>query len=151
MTTVPHGMRLNNPFNIIFSQHITWQGQTGNDGHFCEFDTSLNGLRAGVINTCNHVIKDGMKPDLDHLIGDDEHGQAPPVENDTASYIGYMCGIMGVEADADIDIHDKETMEYYARGVVDVEQGHEWSETITDDEIAEAVEQAFEHLYGAAS
>ena len=150
MTTPPMGIRNNNAFNLIAST-IDWDGQTGTDGRFCVFDTMINSIRAGVINTCNHVLRDGLTPDLDSLIGDPDHGQAPPNENDTDSYIGIMCKLMGITDTATIDIRDAATMQSYTRGIVTVEQGSTWEETITDDEIAQGVAAAFQHLYGGAA
>lgn len=151
MTNAPLGIKNNNGFNLIYEPHIIWQGQTGSDGHFCIFDTMQNGLRAGVINTCNHVLKDGVKPDLDSLIGDPVHGQAPPNENDTDSYIGIMCKVLNIRPDDDIDIRCTTTMEIFTRGIVTVEQGGPWGDTITDTEISQGVADAFQHLYGGTS
>lgn len=146
MTAPPPGIRDNDPFNLNYLAAINWQGEEGADGRFNIFDTTVDGLRAGLISTCNHVLKDGCAPTIKALIA----LQAPPIENDTEAYERFMCEHMGVQADDTINIHDATTMAAYARGIVIQENDEVWASTITDGEITQAVTEAFLHLYGAA-
>ena len=51
---LPRGLRNNNPLNIRKSAQ-PWQGQRGNDGKFCIFESMEMGYRAAfrVLNTYN--------------------------------------------------------------------------------------------------
>lgn len=54
----PLGLRNKNPFNLKFA-NIGWRGEIGTDGTFSVFDTSLNGLRAGMKNIHTKFSRDG--------------------------------------------------------------------------------------------
>lgn len=143
----PEGIRNNNPFNLTYLASITWQGQTGYDGRFCTFDTMIDGLRAGTVDTCVHVIKDGVRPTIEALIGDPIHGQAPANENDTEAYIAAMCLRMKIARDQVFDIRDQGEMCLYARSIAIQENGATWASTISDADIEQAVTEAFTHLH----
>lgn len=75
----------NNPFNIRNNRKNKWQGQIGSRKGFCMFSDLKYGVRAAAIIIRNYY----------------EHGLvtprqiitrfAPPSENDTGSYISFVC------------------------------------------------------------
>lgn len=77
----PRGIRNNNPLNIRVSGD-NWQGATGDDGAFVQFDSPVKGVRAGARILKNYRDKYGLNS-VSGIIS----RWAPPLENDTASYI----------------------------------------------------------------
>lgn len=79
----PRGIRNNNPGNIE-DNGTPWKGRTGNDGRFITFDRPENGIRAiaRILNTYSN--SHGINT-LETIIS----RWAPPVENDTESYIKH--------------------------------------------------------------
>ena len=78
--TRPRGIRNNNPTNIEDSK-IPWRGRVGNDGRYVVFDTAINGLRAGYLEICDSIVRDG-----DDTIRTLIAQWAPPIENLTGAY-----------------------------------------------------------------
>lgn len=85
-SSLPKGIRNNNPLNIRFYSMINWQGQTGDDGTgFAVFESMFYGLRAAAkdmntkrgrgINTIGKIIPIWAP-----------HGDSNPVEN----YIAFV-------------------------------------------------------------
>ena len=87
------GIRLNNPFNIRFSSANMWKGQTGQEKGFCKFDSLENGVRAGVKLLRNYLNS------RTNTISKILNKYAPTSENDTNSYIQYVCGRMSKGAE----------------------------------------------------
>lgn len=99
---LPRGLRNNNPLNI---RHTTgaqpWQGQTGNDGKFCIFESMEMGYRAAfrVLNTYNrkHNI---------YSVREIIYRWAPPRDhNKTRAYIERVCREAGLR-ETDIIVVD---------------------------------------------
>ncbi|ATS92591.1 structural protein [Gluconobacter phage GC1] len=90
MTT--RGILNDNPCNIVRT-HDNWLGlrplQT--DPRFCQFETPVWGMRAAFI--CIRHLVDAGRITYAGLI----HAWAPPVENDTSSYVADVCGRLGVD------------------------------------------------------
>ena len=59
---LPRGLRNNNPLNIRKGAQ-RWQGQTGNDGAFCIFESMEYGYRAAfrLLHTYNNVSSTNSK------------------------------------------------------------------------------------------
>lgn len=89
------GTRNNNPFNIEFRPSIDWRGQLGTDGRFAVFDTSLNGLRAGMINIHTKFVRDGANS-VRRLIPI----LSPSFENPTEAFIQFVSRTIAVAPDA---------------------------------------------------
>lgn len=81
----------NNPFNVRYSSLNHWTGQIGNNRGFCEFDTLYHGVRAAAKLIFVTYPRYGAR-NVERII----NRFAPPTENDTSSYIHYVCGEMAV-------------------------------------------------------
>lgn len=101
-TRMPRGIRNNNAGNIRSTGNWQeWQGAIDSDGSFIIFDTAENGLRAMArilrnyrdlyqLNTVEQIIS----------------RWAPPVENDTASYIQSASSAIGVAHNQPLETSD---------------------------------------------
>jgi hypothetical protein len=77
----PRGIRNNNPLNIR-ENGTKWNGRAGDDGAFVQFSSPAFGIRAAA-----RILKNYRdKYNLDTVTGIINRW-APPVENDTQSYI----------------------------------------------------------------
>ncbi len=76
----------NNPFNIRYSSLNHWTGQIGNNRGFCEFDTLYHGVRAAAKLIFVSYPRYGVR-NIERIIS----RFAPSSENDTASYIRFVC------------------------------------------------------------
>ena len=84
------GEKLNNPLNIRYNQHNHWQGQVGQNGGFVNFANYIWGLRAAAV-----ILKQYRKRGIvtvEKIIST----WAPASENDTESYIKYVCRRTGM-------------------------------------------------------
>lgn len=98
--TAPRGIRNHNPGNIRIGGLIPWQGQiAGNDPDFVTFAAPEWGLRALWRILSNYRAFYGANT-IARIIS----RWAPPVENDTASYIAAVAAHAGVSPDANIDL-----------------------------------------------
>lgn len=92
MNTLPRGVRLNNPCNIDRT-NIRWQGMTDPqvDTRFISFLNPSWGFRAAarIVRT---YTEEGAGTVQDII-----NKWAPPVENNTSSYVSDVCQRMGVD------------------------------------------------------
>lgn len=95
-TTLPRGIRNNNPGNIRKSAD-NWQGLSPEqtDSAFFQFKTPLYGIRALAVVLRNYRDKHGL-----HTVRGIINRWAPPVENNTSSYVNAVASAMGVSPDA---------------------------------------------------
>lgn len=82
LTAPPRGVRNNNPGNIE-DNGTPWRGRVGNDGRFIVFDNPVNGIRA-ISRILDTYSSNGFTT-LEKIIS----RWAPPVENNTESYIQH--------------------------------------------------------------
>lgn len=75
----------NNPFNIRKTDS-KWVGLIGSRRGFCEFDTLENGVRVAIYL----IVKTYARRNIE-TIEDIISTFAPSIENDTESYINYVC------------------------------------------------------------
>jgi len=108
----------NNPFDLRNSFSIRWQGQTGQTAGFCDFDTLLNGARAGCVDLKNAQLLHGL-----NTIGTIIPHYAPPNENDTQAYVADVCADMGIGPDTPVELTDNRQLEAFAAAVWHHEQG----------------------------
>ena len=81
----PRGIRNHNPGNIRAGDK--WRGLTGiDDAGFCQFDTPEHGIRALAKVLLSYQSTHGLRT-LRQMVS----RWAPPVENDTESYIDSVC------------------------------------------------------------
>ena len=89
---LPRGLRNNNPLNIRKGAQ-RWQGQTGNDGAFCIFETMEYGYRAAfrLLHTYNTKYKI-------YSVREIIYRWAPPYDhNNTRGYIERVCQTAGLK------------------------------------------------------
>lgn len=122
------GIRNLNPLNIRVTKD-TWQGQIQpkKEGGFCEFSTLWYGLRAAVVLLFNYRVKYGLKT-VRGIIS----RWAPPADNnDTESYIQYVCRNMDVKPDETLDFKKWLTFRDLYFNMAMVESGLTMDEMIT--------------------
>ena len=83
--------------NIRYSTANNWKGQQGEQSGFCVFDTPENGLRAAMV-----ILKTYRKKGV-ITIGDIISRWAPPTENNTQSYIDFVCKKLGASASYEVE------------------------------------------------
>lgn len=119
----PRGIRNNNPGNIRITKD-KWKGLRAvqADKEFFQFITPKWGYRALIRTLQNYRKRHGCE-----TIGDFIRRWAPPSENNTLSYIRFVCEKMGVPPVYVPNVEDKATMclfayaiSYYENGVVPV-------------------------------
>jgi hypothetical protein len=101
----PRGIRCNNPMNIRKSS-TKWLGEVeGKDAEFETFSSPEYGIRAAVKIIRNYEKLYGIKT-VEGII----NKWAPPVENDTKSYVKHVASAVGVEPDKPLDLDDPLTL-----------------------------------------
>lgn len=123
MTDEPtRGERNRNPSNIVWSDKIRWQGQIPDfertDARFCQFDDDLHGLRALCRVLLNYQRKDGCKT-LDDIV----NRWAPPVENDSASYLNDVSERSGIAVHVPINLENQANLVAIASAIIHHENG----------------------------
>lgn len=83
----------NNIFNIRADKRNNWIGQIGVRRGFCVFDTKEHGIRACFKLLCNYMRRGYNTPRK--IIT----RFAPPTENNTESYIMFVCDKFNLEPD----------------------------------------------------
>lgn len=132
------GLKNRNPGNLRGNPHVTWDGQISiDDKDFVVFASDVKGLRAAIIDLHTHYIRDRETSVL-ALIS----SYAPPVENDTKSYVDFVAGRLGVAA-TDALVFNSAAADALIRAIVRIEQG---VQPFDDATIADAIEQAFAHF-----
>lgn len=134
----PRGMRNRNPGNVkILAGTDRWRGQEGIDEDFAIFETHEEGLRAmAVLLTTYHQIQ-GRRTVREIL-----RPYAPSTENNTPAYIRHVSGELGVNPDAEIDLHDENTFRTLMNSIIQHENGQN---PYTTEQIGNAINDAWEH------
>ncbi|MBU6476084.1 MAG: structural protein [Alphaproteobacteria bacterium] len=116
---IPRGIRNNNPGNLRLSK-TRWQGQAAEqpDPDFITFMGPVFGLRALMKTLLTYRLKYGLDT-VRSLI----NRYAPPVENDTGSYIYNVAKRLGVKPDDEIDLCLQKTLVALAAAIVCHENG----------------------------
>lgn len=127
---VTRGIRNNNPGNLRISSS-NWQGKItpSQDSAFEQFDTMLNGIRAALKLTQNYQTRYGDKT-VRQII----NRYAPPIENNTSSYVANVAAKVGVGPDEPINLKDEETAVKFGIAVFESEN----SVTFPADQVREA-------------
>jgi hypothetical protein len=100
----PRGIRNNNPLNIR-ENGTKWNGRIGDDGAFVQFSNAAFGIRAAARILKNYRDKYG----LDTVTGIISRW-APPIENDTQSYIDSVAQKTDVSANQALHDSDYENL-----------------------------------------
>lgn len=119
MTTIPRGLRNNNPGNIRITKD-KWQGlsEKQTDGSFFQFVAPMWGYRALIRTLQNYRRRHGCQTIADFI-----RRWAPENENNTSGYIKRVCTEMQVPSTFVPDIEDKDTMCAFAAAISLVENG----------------------------
>lgn len=114
------GLRNNNPGNIRKTSD-KWQGlkpnQSGDDAFF-QFVSAEYGIRALAKILLNYNSNYGLR-----TVNDIIYRWAPPVENDTGSYVRSVANGVGVAPDNILDFSDFGTLTKLVRAIIKHENG----------------------------
>ena len=122
MPDMPLGIRLNNPMNLSYRDQngnpIPWVGLTGygmdaNGKSVAKFDTSVNGIRAGVRNFRGYGLNT-LGAIAAQWVGDPDE-QSDYVENAAFG--------SGLNPSTVLDLNDPQTCVKVAKGIVTAEEG----------------------------
>jgi len=128
------GLRNNNPLNIDASKNNKWQGQTGSDGRFAQFQAPEHGIRAAAKLLGNYHKLYGLNT-VSGLVG----RWAPENENDTKNYARFVAKQMGIDPNMELDMTDKAMMAKMVKAMITMENG---SNPYSDDQINNGVGMA---------
>lgn len=118
MQKLTRGERNNNPGNIVKSD-IFWRGEiAGDDKRFESFASPDEGIRAIGVIMQNYQRKYGLNT-VRGLI----NRYAPPVENDTNSYVNAVAGSLGVSPDASLNLSDPAILLPLVKAIIKHENG----------------------------
>lgn len=126
------GIRNNNPGNIRKGQK--WQGLADNqtDNDFLVFSRPEYGIRALCRTLRTYQRKYGLR-DVQSII----NRFAPPIENDTQSYVHSVCLKLDVKPDTPIDLAEKGIMLNLLKAIIRHENGEQ---PYTDKQILYGIE-----------
>ncbi|PHM36203.1 structural protein [Xenorhabdus mauleonii] len=114
------GTRNHNPGNIRHGDK--WQGlrDTQTDKDFCQFIAPEWGIRAMLKILRTYERKYGYNT-IRQMIA----RWAPPNENDTEGYIAFVCGKVGINSSAVIDVDNEPTMRKLVKAIIHMENGQQ--------------------------
>ena len=122
---------LNNPCNIRKNNTI-WLGQIRSDKPFCEFDTLVHGLRAVFKILATYHSRGYV------TIPDMMSHYAPPNENNTRSYINFVCNHCHYPRTSSVDLYDKTLMKSIVRYMCLIESSTAVSDSVLDSAYLDA-------------
>lgn len=131
---VARGIRNNNPGNI--RKGAKWQGLSAEqtDSEFCVFSQPEYGIRALCRILRTYQRKYGLR-DVHSII----NRFAPPVENDTESYIKSVCLKLDVTPETLIDLEEKGIMLNLLKAIIRHENGEQ---PYSDEVLLQGIEMA---------
>lgn len=132
------GERNNNPGNIReYRDDPKWQGEraTDDDPEFEEFDSPEDGIRALAKVLLAYQRRHGIRT-VRGLI----NRWAPPVENNTESYVEAVANAAGVLPDTQIDLESASTMLYIVKAIIKHENGRV---SYKDEQIEDGIDRAY--------
>jgi len=129
------GMELNNPFDLEISPSFKWNGEIrpSTKPPFCQFDTLLDGVRAGLKDLRNQQTVHGLNNWTDIITK-----YAPPSENDTSAYIMATCKCTSTYPKDYINLSDPTFLALAGKCVIIQEQGYN---PCTDELLTQAVNE----------
>lgn len=123
-STLPRGVRLNNPGNIKEApgDKTQWQGEraTDDDPVFEEFVSPEAGIRALARILVGYQRRYGL-----NTVAGIINRWAPGCENDTGAYIAHVASSLGVTPDQTIDVTRPETMAGLVEAIIRHENGQQ--------------------------
>lgn len=112
VTQPPRAQRNNNPLNIVRGSQ--WQGllapemmtpEQQAENKFAVFSAPRWGFRAAAVTMITYYDRYGI-----NTVAGVVQRWAPPVENDTNSYIGFVCAHTGFSSDEILDLHSYDVL-----------------------------------------
>ena len=128
---MPRGIRNKNPMNIEYQKSNNWDGQTGTDGRFATFSSSVYGIRAGAKLLGNYMTNNNLTSVIQIL-----EKFAPATENHTAGYAKFVAEKMGVSPSERIT---KAQIPSMVKAMIQMENG---IQPYSDDHILKACKMA---------
>lgn len=119
-SSLPRGLRNNNPGNIKRNSDVFQGEKTSSDREFKQFKSMAYGYRA-IFKILSNYYRNYKLDTIRKMIG----RWAPENENDTEAYIKAVADYSGIPADDPIDINDREQMIRIVAGMSKVENGRE--------------------------
>lgn len=120
MTSIPRGIRNNNPGNLRWG--ADWNGLDSEgkkqDKEFCVFLEPMFGIRALARLLMNYYRIHGLNT-IRKII----ERYAPCGENNTDAYVNHVCKLMGIGADDIINIYDENTIRPLVKAIIQHENG----------------------------
>lgn len=117
---MPRGIRNNNPGNIEAKSANMWKGADGDDGRFIKFTEVKWGIRAIAVLLTNYQLLHKLNT-IEGVI----NRWAPPVENDTGSYVDVVAASVGTAPNEPIDVSDASVMLPLVKAIITVENGQQ--------------------------
>lgn len=129
-SSLPQGIRTNNPGNLRpLSGGQKWQGQSGiletKNGRYLQFESAHHGIRAAARNLKNQQRLHSLRT-IESIIGK----WAPASDNNhTASYIAFVSGKTGFDANNQLDLEDDKTVVKLLKAIMYFENGVDYYST----------------------
>jgi hypothetical protein len=117
-TSLPLGIRQNNPGNIRYNVLNQWKGQTGNGSGYAIFSAPHYGYRAMFILLKRYIKTYGL-----NTIAKIAARWAPASENNTSAWARNVSSFSGIGANEVLNPNDPLTMYNLARGITGAENG----------------------------
>lgn len=117
------GLSLLNPMNIMENPRIKWLGEikptTDPEGRLCEYDTFINGIRAGALTLLAYNIEHQLLSIREMITR-----FAPASENPTSNYIQFVADKCAVSPDDAVDLIDNiQLFQTMVNAIIQFEQG----------------------------
>lgn len=119
-SSLPRGLRNNNPGNIRRNSDVFQGENTSSDKEFKQFKSMAYGYRA-IFKILSNYYRNYKLDTIRKMIG----RWAPENENDTEAYIKAVSDNAGIPADDPINVNDREQMIRIVAGMSKVENGRE--------------------------
>lgn len=119
-SSLPRGLRNNNPGNIRRNSDVFQGENTSSDREFKQFKSMAYGYRA-IFKILSNYYRNYKLDTIRKMIG----RWAPENENDTEAYIKAVSDYAGIPADDPINVNDREQMIRIVAGMSKVENGRE--------------------------
>lgn len=134
---LPLSIRNNNPGNLRVSSP-PWNGTAGQNSGFAVFDSMENGIRALCLQLIAYQTRYGIRTVRQAI-----SRWAPGSENDTASYIDFVCHVLECRPDDEFDFRDRDFLFWMVTAIGEEEAGHDaFLENVTDAQINEGIRRA---------
>jgi hypothetical protein len=128
---LPRGIRNNNPGNVDYHpSDDPWEGLDNppTDGRFCRFTEPKFGIRVMCKLLLAYQDFHGCRTVQDII-----NRWAPPAENDTGEYVAHVASLVGVAADAPIDVHKAAVLRPLVQAIIVHENGQQPYDAATID------------------